>query len=47
MRASTSAGTVNQALVRLRVDSVDSLPFKTPDASPQLAFDNGQKVTIV
>jgi hypothetical protein len=42
-----SAPAVNQALVRLRVDDVDSLPFATPTGTTPLAFDDAQKVTIV
>ena len=38
---------VNRALVRLRVDGIESLPFKPPVGSAPLAFDDNQKVTIV
>ena len=40
------APAVNQALVRLRVDDVDSLPFAMPTGATPFAFDDAQKVTI-
>lgn len=41
------APVVNDAVVRLRVDDVDSLPFiRTADTPPRLVFDGSQKVTI-
>jgi hypothetical protein len=43
-----SAPVIKEAVVRLRVDGVDSLPFKRQDAPPppRLVFDDKQKVTI-
>lgn len=42
------APVVNGALVRLRIDGVDSLPFKRQETPPppRLVFDENQKVTI-
>ena len=39
---------MNAALVRLRIDGVDSLPFKRVDLPPppHMAFDDAQRVTI-
>jgi len=43
-----NAPVVTDALVRLRIDGVDSLPFKRQEIPPppHLAFDDNQKVTI-
>lgn len=43
------APVVNDALVRLRIDGVDSLPFKRQAVPPppRLVFDDNQKVTII
>jgi hypothetical protein len=39
---------MNAVLVRLRIDGVDSLPFKRVDLPPppHMAFDDAQRVTI-
>jgi hypothetical protein len=46
--AITDAPVVADALVRVRVDGVDSLPFvrRTQPPPPRLVFDDAQKVTI-
>jgi len=41
-----SAPVVNDAVVRLRVEGVDSLPFERAGDPPRLRFAEGQKVTI-
>lgn len=43
------APVVNDALIRLRIDGVDSLPFRRQGVPPppRLVFDNNQKVTIL
>ena len=41
-----SAPTIQDDVVRLRVDGVDSMPFTSAGSPPQLAFDDGQRVTI-
>jgi hypothetical protein len=43
-----NAPVVTDALVRLRIDGVDSLPFTRQETPPppHLAFDDNQKVTI-
>jgi uncharacterized protein DUF4255 len=40
------APVVTESVVRLRVDGVDSLPFKREGSPPRLVFDDEQKVTI-
>jgi hypothetical protein len=42
----TNAPAVNQELLRLRVDGVDSLPFVLAGTPPLPVFDDAQKVTI-
>lgn len=44
----TDAPTVNNALVRLRIDGVDSLPFRRQAVPPppRLVFDDSQRITI-
>jgi hypothetical protein len=41
-----SAPRVNQALVQLRVDGVDSIPLRRRGLPPVLAFDDTQRITI-
>jgi hypothetical protein len=43
-----NAPAVNAAIVRLRVDGIDSLPFRRVELPPppQMAFDDAQRVTI-
>jgi hypothetical protein len=41
-----NAPTIQDEFVRLRVDGVDSVPFKSAGVPPQLGFDDGQRVTI-
>ena len=41
-----NAPVVTNSLPRLRVDEIDSLPFKLAGDPPQLAFDEAQRVTI-
>ena len=43
----TNAPAVNQELLRVRVDGIDSLPFVIAGTPPRPAFDAQQKVTIV
>jgi hypothetical protein len=43
----TNAEAVTGALLRLRVDGIDSLPFVVTGTPPLPAFDDNQKVTIV
>ncbi len=42
-----NAPVVTDALVRVRVDGIDSLPFTITGSPPQPVFDNNQRVTIV
>lgn len=44
-----NAPVVNDVLIRLRIDGVDSLPFRRQGVPPppRLVFDNNQKVTIL
>lgn len=41
-----NAPALNAALVRLRVDGVDSMPFKYDEASRGFVFDDQQRITI-
>jgi hypothetical protein len=41
-----NAPVLNGVLVRLRVDGVDSMPFKYDEASRGFAFDDQQRITI-
>ena len=42
-----NAPIVNNALVQLRIDGIDSLPFERTGPPPRLVFADSQKVTIV
>ena len=44
--AITDAPVVTDAVVRLRVDGVDSIPFERTDIPPRFQFAASQKVTI-